>query len=176
VGDRLGEANVLKALGDVQQFRDERDAALTSYEQALSLFRAVGDRLGEANVLKALGDVQQFRDERDAALTSYEQALSLFRAVGAKLGEANVLASQGQLYLITDPKRADELLDKAVSIYRVIGSRYSIPAQIGNFGWALRRLGEPKRARPYLLHAAELFEEMGLMDYAERHRRAAGKE
>ena len=69
-------------MGDVQNFRDERDAALASYEQALELFRAVGSRLGEANVLKAMGDVQHFRDERDAALASYEQALELFRAVG----------------------------------------------------------------------------------------------
>ena len=39
---KLGEANVLQAMGDVLQFRDEREAALASYEQALSLFRQVG--------------------------------------------------------------------------------------------------------------------------------------
>ncbi|MFL5661314.1 MAG: tetratricopeptide repeat protein, partial [Ktedonobacteraceae bacterium] len=60
VSSKLGEANVRKAMGNVQQFRDEREAALESYEQALSLFRQVGDRLGEANVLQAMGDVQQF--------------------------------------------------------------------------------------------------------------------
>ncbi len=63
-GDAGAEANTLKAIGDVQQFRDERDDALDSYQQALQLFRAVGDRLGEANTLQAIGDVQQFRDER----------------------------------------------------------------------------------------------------------------
>ncbi len=66
VGDRLGEANVQKAIDDVQRFRDDRDAALASYQAALTLYRAVGDRLGEANVQKAIGDVQQFRDDRDA--------------------------------------------------------------------------------------------------------------
>jgi hypothetical protein len=53
IEDRQLEANVLQAIGDVQQFRDERDAAPKSYEQALQLFRAVGDRLGEANVYLA---------------------------------------------------------------------------------------------------------------------------
>jgi hypothetical protein len=48
--DTTGEANVLQAIGDVQQFRDDRDAALTSYHEALTLYRALGDRLGEANV------------------------------------------------------------------------------------------------------------------------------
>jgi tetratricopeptide (TPR) repeat protein len=139
----------------------------------LQLFRAVGARLGEANVLKAIGDVQNFRKEMDAALASYADALQLFRAVGARLGEANVLASQGKLYVVTDPDRANGLLDQAIAIYRQIGSRYSIPAQIGNFGWELLRLGEHKCAQPYLLQAANLFEEIGLTDYAERHRIAA---
>ncbi len=85
VGSTLGEANVLKAIGDVQQFRHESDAALLSYQQALDLFRQIGYRLGEANVLQAIGDLQQFRDERDAALLSYQQALDLFRQVGFKV-------------------------------------------------------------------------------------------
>ena len=59
---------MLQAIGDVQNFRKEIDAALESYSHALALFRQVGDRLGEANVLKAIGDVQNFRKEIDAAL------------------------------------------------------------------------------------------------------------
>ncbi|MDL1911610.1 hypothetical protein FBQ81_13125, partial [Chloroflexi bacterium CFX6] len=42
VSDNRLKANVLQAIGDVQQFRDERDAALASYEQALKLFREIG--------------------------------------------------------------------------------------------------------------------------------------
>jgi hypothetical protein len=51
------KANVRKAIGDVQQFRKETDAALASYDEALKLFRQVGAKLGEANVRKAIGDV-----------------------------------------------------------------------------------------------------------------------
>ena len=174
VGDRLGEANALKAMGDAQQFRDERDTALQSYAHALELFRAAGSKLGEANVLQAMGDAQQARDERDTALQSYAHALELFRAVGSKLGEANVYAVQGELYVLSDAKRADGLLDQAIAIYQAIGSRYSVPAQTGNYGWKLLRMGEPERARPYLLRAAEMFEQMGLKDHAERHRAAVG--
>jgi tetratricopeptide (TPR) repeat protein len=173
IGDRLGEANVLQAIGDVQQFRKESNAALESYNEALKLFKEIGDRLGEANVRKAIGDVQQFRDERDAALESYNEALKLFKEIGAKLGEANVLAAQGMLNLLPHPEQADTSLEKAIQIYNQIGDRYSVPAQIGNFGWELLRLNEPVRALPYLWRAAELFEQMGLNDYAERHRNYA---
>ncbi|MEW5961709.1 MAG: tetratricopeptide repeat protein, partial [Chloroflexota bacterium] len=55
VGSRLGEANTLQAIGDVQGFKKENDEALASYGQALALFRAVGSRLGEANTLQAIG-------------------------------------------------------------------------------------------------------------------------
>ena len=58
IGSQLGEANVLQAIGDVQQFQDDRDAALESYAAALRLFQAIGD-------------VQQFQNDRDAALESY---------------------------------------------------------------------------------------------------------
>ncbi|MFC1465702.1 MAG: tetratricopeptide repeat protein [Candidatus Brachytrichaceae bacterium NZ_4S206] len=65
----------LKAIGDLQQFRDERDAALASYAQALDLFRKIGDRLGEANVYLAIG-----RAQREAEL--FERAIALYRQIG----------------------------------------------------------------------------------------------
>ena len=90
-------ANTFQAIGDVQQFRKEMEAALQSYDQALSLYRAVGSRLGEANTLQAMGEVQRFQDQYEAALQSYDQALSLYRAVGDRLGEANTLKAIGEV-------------------------------------------------------------------------------
>ncbi|MEH2254767.1 tetratricopeptide repeat protein, partial [Nostoc sp.] len=57
IGDRLGEANTLKAIGDVLQFLDRRSEALERYEAALAFYRDTGSRLGEANTLIAIGDV-----------------------------------------------------------------------------------------------------------------------
>ena len=116
------------AIGDVQQFRDDRDAALESYEQALKNFRAIGSQLGEANVLLAIGLVQQFRKELDAALESYAQALKNFRAIGSQLGEANVLQSRGKLFLSADEdtntrKKGFENFEQALVLYVQIGDR-----------------------------------------------------
>ncbi len=127
----------------------------------------------KANCIQALGDVHRDLSELPEARARYEEALPLYRSIGAKLGEANVYASQGQLYLPDNSDRANELLNQAIQIYQSIGDQYSIPAQIGNFGWRLLRLGEKEKAKPYLLQAADLFEKIGLMDYAERHRNAA---
>ncbi len=83
-------------------------------------------------------------------------------------------AAIGQVFLINgEDVEANRMLQQAIDLYSAIGSRYSIPAQIGNYGWTLRRIGKPDQAKPYLLQAAELFAGMGLDDYAQRHRRAA---
>ena len=122
--DKEGEANVLQAQGDVLAFQKQNDEALTKYEAALLLFRAVGARLGEANVLQAQGDVLAFQDRREEALTKYEAALLLFRAVGDRLGEANVLQAQGDV--LAFQKQNDEALTKyeaALLLFRAVGAR-----------------------------------------------------
>jgi tetratricopeptide (TPR) repeat protein len=144
----------------------------------LEAARVAAERVGgsweQANVRKAMGDLQQFRKEMDAALDSYQAALRLYRAVGARRGEANVLAAQGQLALTDgDQGAADQLLGQAIAIYEAIGDRYSVPASIGNYGWALQRVERYADARPYFLRAAELFAAIGFNDYAEQRRDAA---
>lgn len=77
------------------------------------------------------------------------------------------LLDEGQLAPATD------LLNQAVKLYWAAGEQYAAAAQIGNYGWALRRKGRADLARPYLEEAARLFDAMGMADFAERHRFAA---
>lgn len=69
------KANTLKAIGDVQQFRDDRDAALQSYNDALALFKAVGDKLGEANTKLAIARMNNVPD-------LYREAIALYTQIG----------------------------------------------------------------------------------------------
>jgi tetratricopeptide (TPR) repeat protein len=48
--DRLGEANTLKAIGDVLQFKKRSDEALERYQQALEIYQQTNARLGEGTV------------------------------------------------------------------------------------------------------------------------------
>ncbi len=182
-GLTLAEAEAHYQAGDAAMRGYGHHAALDHLATALRLYRLLAHSLastpdaalGEANVLKAQGDVLAFLAQREEALARYGEALTLYRAVGDRQGEANVLASQGQVTLVEgDRDRADQMLQDAVAIYRSIGARYSVPAQIGNYGWALMRVGRVDEARPYLLQAAQLFTDMGLDDFAERHLQAAG--
>ncbi len=160
IQDQQLRANTLRAIGDVQQFRKEIDAALESYQQALALFRAVGARLGEANTLQAIGDVQQFRKEIDAALESYQQALALFRAVGDRLGEANTLKAIGQFYLTSDDQseyeRGAQFLLSALELYRRLQERAGQANILFFWSQWLARRGQVSQAIPFAEEAHQL--------------------
>ncbi|EFO79765.1 hypothetical protein OSCT_2363 [Oscillochloris trichoides DG-6] len=85
----------------------------------------------------------------------------------AMIARGRTLVEQGRLPEATD------LLNQAVKRYWAAGDFYSAAAQTGNYGWLLRRLGRADLARPYLEHAAQIFDDIGLADFAERHRFAA---
>jgi tetratricopeptide (TPR) repeat protein len=162
VGDRLGEANTLQAIGDVQRFRDENEEALTSYAQALELFRAVGSRLGEANTLKAIGDVQSFRKENEEALTSYDQALELYRAVGDRLGEANTLRAIGDVQSFR--KENEEALTsygQALELFGAVGDRLGEANTLQAIGEVQSFRKENEEALTSYAKALELYRGVG---------------
>lgn len=88
--------------------------------------------------------------------------------------QADALIARGRALLDGgDLQAATDLLNQAVKLYWAAGEQYSAAAQIGNYGWALRRKGRADLARPYLIQAADLFAQLGLAEFAERHRAAA---
>jgi tetratricopeptide (TPR) repeat protein len=122
IGDRLGEANAIQALGDVARMQARYDEAAERYDQALPVYRQIGDRLGEANAIQALGDVARMQARYDEAAERYDQALPVYRQIGARLGEANALVSRARL-AITTGERADavSVMADAIHIYTAIG-------------------------------------------------------
>jgi tetratricopeptide (TPR) repeat protein len=150
VGSKLGEANVLKAIGDVQQFRKDMEAALSSYGEALGLFRAVGDRLGEANVLKAIGQAylmgeDQEKYERGAQLL--QTSLEIYRQIGSLSGQANTLflwarwlASRGYI------SQALPFAQEAFDLGQKFAPGHPVTQYLGEFVAALR--SEMQRSDP----------------------------
>jgi tetratricopeptide (TPR) repeat protein len=120
--NRRLKANVLQALGDVQQFRKEMEAALASYREALNLYRAVGDRLGEANVRSAQARLLV----RMGKVTEGEQALAQVISLRREIQD---LYSEGADYgnfayallSIGDKTKAKAYVLKAKAVFEKIG-------------------------------------------------------
>ncbi|MDX2214859.1 MAG: tetratricopeptide repeat protein [Oculatellaceae cyanobacterium bins.114] len=88
IGARLGEANTLKAIGDVLQFLDRRTEALERYEQALAFYREIGDRLGEANTLQAIGLAEE---DGVKGLEYCQTAFTLYQQIGDQYSQSRNL-------------------------------------------------------------------------------------
>ena len=95
--DRLGEANVLQSLGDLESRLGNVQEARGHYDAALPLYQREQDRLGEANVLQSLGDLESRLGNVQEARGHYDAALPLYQREQDRLGEANVLKSLGDL-------------------------------------------------------------------------------
>ena len=124
IGDRLGEANVQKARGDVARMQDRYEEAERLYGEALPLYRQVGDGRGQANAQQARGDVALMQARYEEAERLYGEALPLYRQIGDRLGQASVQKARGDVALVQDRyEEAERLYGQALPLYRQIGSR-----------------------------------------------------
>ena len=119
--NRLGEANVLSGLGDLERKLGRNEQARTAYEDARVLFKQVEDRLGEANVLRGLGDLERTLGRNERARTAYAEARVLFKQMGDRLGEANVLLGLGRLEAKSNPELARGYFQQAAHLYETLG-------------------------------------------------------
>ncbi|MEO8973195.1 MAG: tetratricopeptide repeat protein, partial [Ktedonobacteraceae bacterium] len=119
VGSRLGEANVRKAMGDVQQFRKENEAAMDSYEAALGLFRQVGSRLGEANCYLAQGRIALEEGKHQESLTLHNRAYYLYQQILDGYSQARLLYYRSNVYeAMNERQQALQDMEQCMAIVR----------------------------------------------------------
>ena len=136
------KANVLQAIGDIQQFRKENDAALESYNQALTLFRQVGAKLGEANVRAALCRLSLNSGSLVDAETQLDQVIAMRRLIGDIYSEGADYGNFSVVLLKMGEKtRAKEYALKARQAFEKVGES-SILEQVDQLIAACDEKGE----------------------------------
>jgi hypothetical protein len=139
VSDNGLKANVRKAIGDVQQFRKENDAALASYAEALKLFRQVGAKLGEANTLQSMGklEVLNAKDQESYSkgMETLQLAMKLYEEVQDKVGQINILMFLARIMAGTDQKaKAREIAQTALKmLIEVAGENHPVTQSFQEF-------------------------------------------
>ena len=97
IENRLGEANTIKAIGDVLKFKECYEEAQSNYTEALDLYRDQKSRLGEANTIRAMGDVLKLQGSYEKAHNNYAEALTLYRDEENRPGEADTIQAIGDV-------------------------------------------------------------------------------
>ncbi|HKQ78331.1 MAG TPA: CHAT domain-containing protein [Blastocatellia bacterium] len=161
-GDKEGEANVLKAMGDLQMRVDDLAGARASYEEALPIYREIEDRLGEANALQMLGNLamaEEFPDEAEARLgeaLKIHVTISDLLSIGADLGYLARVAMGREKF-----ERAAISGECALTIFRAIEDRYGQALTLDTQGQSFLAIGMMEPALAAWWQAFIIFREIG---------------
>jgi eukaryotic-like serine/threonine-protein kinase len=110
-GDRGGEADTLRVLGDVVSDSDV-PAAMPYYERSLAIQREIEHPAGQAIVLNELAIQYAIRGEHATARRLFEQALTIFRQLD------NRVSATGMMINVAYEFGAEGEPEKAIKLYQ----------------------------------------------------------
>lgn len=159
--DPVGEAALLRGLGQVHLYRDEYGDAHRAFTRSAKLFVEVGDRRGEAFAVAGLGTVARVADQPEEALPHYLRALDRFRVAGDRGGEAQMLGSLGTVcHVLGKPGEAAARLEAAMAVARDLGDRHREAKVRTELGAVHRESGDFTAAERELATALGILEDL----------------
>jgi tetratricopeptide (TPR) repeat protein len=162
LGDRRGEVDALKGLGEVEWLVGECGKARDYHTQALVLARQFGDRCVEVDALWGLGDVERLVGEYGQARDYHTQALTLARQLAYRRGEVDALWGLGQVErLVGEYGQARDYHTQALTLGRHLGYRRGEAEALRGLGEVERLVGEYGQARDYYTQALTLARHLG---------------
>jgi tetratricopeptide (TPR) repeat protein len=99
IRDRLGEGNVLQALGNLALVEGQADVAFDNFRATLEIYSEIDNFLGIAACYGYMGRAAQSVGDHVRAVLLNEEAIAIFRKIGNRWGEGIALGSQGQSFL-----------------------------------------------------------------------------
>jgi CHAT domain-containing protein/Flp pilus assembly protein TadD len=131
----LSPADALSQQG-IQQYRSNQfDAAIASWQQALTLYRQQQNHKGEVLCLGRLGLAYYAVGNYRKAIEYYRQQLTLARQVGDRPSEANALADLGSSYrTLGNYTQAEEYTQKSLDLRRHLNDRIGEGRVLANLG------------------------------------------
>ncbi len=159
---QLAEARALTDLADIQYLTDEYDAARTSLDRALELYRVLGHRVGEANALTQLGAVHRSAGDLAAAVATLTSAIKVYRGLADRLGEANALTELGAAqHAAGENSAADLSLSAALTVYRELADHLGEAEAQLQLGAVQHALNQDSLASASLTSALALYRQLG---------------
>jgi len=162
VSNRLGEANVLRGLGDLERKLGNNREARDAFSQARTLYQQVNNRLGEANVLSGLGDLESALGNNREARDAYSHARTLYQQENNRLGEANVLRGLGDLErMLGNNREARDAYSQARTFYQQENHRLGEANVLMGLG-ALEEAHDKEAAKRFFYQAENIYQKLGM--------------
>ncbi len=163
---RKAEADRLLDQGYQQYQISQFEAALQSWEQALTIYREIKDRLGEGKSLGNLGSAYDSLGDYAKAIDYHQQSLAIAREIKDRLGEGKTLGNLGSAYYVLgDYAKAIDYQQQYLAIAWAIKDRSGEGKALGSLGVAYYALGDYAKAidyqQQYLAIAREIKDRLG---------------
>ncbi len=160
VGDRVGEAYLLRGLGELNLNLDRYQKALGYLDPALSTMEEVGDQAGTIAVLRACGTAHRLLGEQDRAMGALTRARSMCTE---PLAQAQILHNLGAVHrALGDLAQAESAYAEALARFTEIDDRFGQAFVLQSLalvaGQDSGRVGEAER---YFRESLELSRELG---------------
>ena len=156
----LARAQALNAVGNVHVHTGRLRDAVSTYAEALVIYRRLGVRRLEAATLNNMGWVFVGLGEYEEALVHYKRSLRLAQELGDRAGIGVKLANIGQTYAdLGDFGRARRYLDKALEIHTALGDQPGLADALISLAQVSLREGRPAEADAQLERGLELASE-----------------
>jgi tetratricopeptide (TPR) repeat protein len=156
----LARAQALNALGNVHVHTGHLRDAVSSYAEALVIYRRLGARRLEATTLNNMGWVFVGLGEHEEALGHYKRSLRLAQELGDRAGIGVKLANIGQTYAeLGDFERARRYLEKAIEIHTALADQPGLADALISLAQMSLREGRPEEADQQLERGLELASE-----------------
>ncbi|MFB2917481.1 tetratricopeptide repeat protein [Aerosakkonema sp. BLCC-F2] len=151
VRDRQAEADRLQQQGFAQAQKNRQyEAALNSWQKALTIYREIKNRLGEAQALGNIGYAYFLLDDREKAIQYLQQNLAIARQIKHRQEEADALGNIGTVYYsLGDYRQAIDYYNQSLAIQREVKNRQGEAICLQNLVTAYRYLGEYDKATGY---------------------------
>lgn len=163
IGEPVGEAKSLVAIGLAQSDLGDQHKAIDHYNQALPLFRSAGDLAGQGIVLGNLGAAWGRLGEQRKGIGYYTQALPIIRAARNRRTEAMTLNNIGVSYAnLSEYRDAILYFNQALQQHRATGWRWGQVLALNNTGHMYSFLGEWQEALDYFTQALSLVRTMDI--------------
>ena len=160
-GNRLGQAQVMLVLADIDFSRGRLDAAQERARRALDVFRSLGDKAGEAIALTETGIYEFWIGRKQMALNVFGQASVLVSGSGDLSNEVMVLNATARVYYdLGQTRPALQFNAMALSKNEKLGDRINIAYSLLLLGEGHFAAGNFEESANYFNRARDAFREL----------------
>jgi len=159
---RKAEADLLFKQGIEQAKTRQFQAAIESWQQALTIYRVIGNRQGKAFSLVSLGNAYASLEKYERAIEFHQQSLYISRKIGDRNVEAVSLEGIGSAYhSLGQYQRAIKFYQQSLDVFEKIGNRQGEANSLNNLGNSYDLLGQYQQAIEFYQQSLTIKKEIG---------------